>query len=62
VECSNAPFKEAPSSWIEEKATHDWKMGAYIVNSKINEHVIEARWNQAPLELMFGERPKLKMH
>jgi hypothetical protein len=28
-----------------------------IVNSKMNERAIEARGNQAPLELIFGEIP-----
>jgi hypothetical protein len=28
---------------MEEYATKDWTMGAYIVNKKINEHAIEVR-------------------
>jgi hypothetical protein len=44
-------------------AIEDWTMGDYIVKNKINEHaIIEARRNQAPSELMFGERPSLTMH
>jgi len=44
--------------WMKENVTDDWTMGAHIANSQINEHAIEARGNQVPLELTFGERPK----
>jgi hypothetical protein len=43
IKHGNAPLKEALSRWMEEYATKDWTMGAYIVNKKINEHAIEVR-------------------
>jgi len=59
VERGNAPFKDALSRWMDENKTSDWTLGAYIVNSRINQRAIESRANQTPCDLMFGERPKL---
>ena len=55
----NAPFKDALSRWMDENDTTDWTLGAYIVNSRINQRVIESRGNQSPCDLMFRERPKV---
>jgi hypothetical protein len=33
------PFNDALSRWMEENETDDWKMEAYMVDSKINEHL-----------------------
>jgi hypothetical protein len=44
---------------MDENDTTDWTLGAYIVNSRINQRVIESRGNQSPCDLMFGERPKV---
>jgi hypothetical protein len=59
IERGNAPFKDALSRWMDENQTSDWTLGAYIVNSRINQRAIESRANQTPCDLMFGECPKL---
>jgi hypothetical protein len=44
---------------MDENHTNDWTLGAYVVNSRINERAIESHGNQTPCDLMYGERPKI---